>query len=266
MKIKAIVLSWLLVALLFSAGCRQPDKNRPTGLTYILGQAKNIGNYWSGDCGLTPSPASSQEIKQGPKFSSQPGKKVYLTFDDGPDGINTPVILDILDNYGVKATFFVVGTRIEQNPGLLKEIVRRGHAVGNHTYNHKYKDIYSGTNGFLESIRNNELLIFRILGLRPHLVRDPGGKVRNSETVKQVLAFHGYRLVDWNVDSYDSRRPFPDGAVIIESVRRQAGQQHLWPNMVILMHDGDGHLNTVRALPTIIEMLLDQGFQFEVLK
>ncbi|MBR3635842.1 MAG: polysaccharide deacetylase family protein, partial [Lachnospiraceae bacterium] len=80
-----------------------------------------------------------------------PGKKVYLTFDDGPSP-NTEKILDILDEYDVKATFFVTGYQAEKHPEWYKEIVDRGHTIGMHSYSHVYSDIYSSTDAFFADI------------------------------------------------------------------------------------------------------------------
>lgn len=264
MRKRITILILLLFIFMSTSGCAVKDKANPTGFAYILEQAGRE-TY---DRQVKAAPAPEKPGKQGQTsgYTSQPGKTAYLTFDDGPDSINTPIILDILNRYGVKATFFVVGTNIEKNPEGLREIVRRGHALGNHTYNHRDTGVYSGVYGFIKNVKVNEELIFRVAGLSPRIVRDPGGELRNSQALKHVLTQNGYRLVDWNVDSYDSRKPSSDGAIIIENLRQQAKKQYLWPGMVILMHDSNGHLNTARALPTVIEMLLAKGFRFEVLK
>lgn len=252
-----------LAALLFITGCAVKP-GQETGFGYLQEQFREIESH-----GETTAPESAQLPQKGVvvhKPKDGVVKKVYLTFDDGPDDVNTPVLLDILDSYGVKATFFVIGTNIEKYPGVLRDIVKRGHTIGNHTYNHKYDDIYSGTEGFIRSVRLNEELIYRTIGIRPHTVRDPGGKIRNNTMVRQTLAQNKYWLSEWNVDSYDSRKPSLTAPRIIENIRTQAQNRKVWSQMVILMHDGKGHINTVRALPTIIEMLQNEGFTFEVLK
>jgi len=270
-RIRPVPLILLALILISSQGCAGTGENG-TGFAYILkeaGRLRNDGNYYLKE----PVPAGPAQKRQDltvRKSESGPApeqeKKVYLTFDDGPDRVITPLILDILDSYKAKATFFVVGTNIEKNPEILQDIVKRGHAIGNHTYNHLYSDVYSGFDSFLKSIRLNEELIFRVVGQRPRVVRDPGGEVRKSELLKRLLAQNGYRLVDWNIDSHDSRTPNYNGPEIIESIRQQSQNKKLWPNMVIIMHDGSGHMNTVRALPTVLDMLVSQGFQFEVIK
>lgn len=265
MRLRPVMFVLLAVILIASQGCAGHSGGKKTGFAYILHQSGAAGIDVPGEKQAVPGFNTGNRSRQ-PQNPPAQNKKVFLTFDDGPNAINTPLVLDILDRYGVKATFFVVGTNIEKHPEILKDIVKRGHALGNHTYNHRYSDVYSGSNAFLKSIKTNEDLIYRITGQRPRIVRDPGGEVRNSRILKDILAKNGYRLVDWNVDSYDSRVPSLEGPDIIESISRQSMKQHLWPGMVILMHDGTGHMNTVRALPTVIEMLKNRGFRFEILK
>lgn len=275
MKVKYLIMA-LTVLLIFTTGC-SVKPGQKTGFGYLQDQ---FGQIESGGVETTDSDSKKRppkDVKQGTASGNSNSqqiqhskstvvKKVYLTFDDGPDDINTPLLLDVLDSYGVKATFFLIGTNIEKHPGILKEIVKRGHAIGNHTYNHKYEDIYSGNGGFINSIRLNEELIYRNVGIRPHIIRDPGGKIWNNTAIRQALTQNKYWLSEWNVDSYDSSKPTLTAPQIIENIRTQAQNRKVWPQMVILMHDSKGHFNTVRALPTIIEMLKNEGFTFEVLK
>lgn len=275
MKVKYFILA-LAALLIVLTGC-SAKPGQKTGFGYLQEQFREMDTYVVETTASGEGQLPQKDVVNGPLSEvtgSQPiqqpqgtvVKKVYLTFDDGPDDINTPMLLDVLDSYGVKATFFLIGTNIEKHPGLVREIVKRGHAIGNHTYNHKYDDIYSGNDSFIRSIRINEEIIYQTVGLRPHIIRDPGGKVRNNTMIRQALAQNKYWLSEWNVDSYDSRKPTLTAPQIIENIRGQAQNSKVWSQMVILMHDGKGHNNTVRALPTIIEMLINEGFTFEVLK
>lgn len=265
MKLKVAVFVILLLLAALGTSCLSKSTGKTTGFKYILS---------GGLVKSSPKESLQHEEKQPLKSKIKPQQTqapsgintVYLTFDDGPNNTETSMILDILDSYGVKGTFFVIGTNMEHYPEVLKEEIRRGHAIGNHTYDHKYREVYASDAAFLDSVRKNESLIFAIGGVRPKIVRDPGGEVRNNKILKDMLSKNGYSLVDWNIDSYDSRKPSLDGAQIVESVRRQAANPKIWSQMVILMHDGKGHMNTVRALPTIIEMLKSQGFKFGTLE
>lgn len=190
-------------------------------------------------------------------------KVAYITIDDGPDAKNTPAILKILDDYGVKATFFVIGTSIEKNPDLIKQIHEAGHVVGNHTYNHRYNETYASDESFWQSVKQTEELVFNIIGVRPILIREPGGKFRTMPEKQQMVREEGYGLVHWNIDSYDSRSPIPNSQTIFENVKRQAKKERLWPAMVMLFHENSGHQSTVEALPLVIEYLQEEGFSLK---
>lgn len=189
---------------------------------------------------------------------------VYLTIDDGPDPVTTPLILEILDYYKIKATFFVIGTQIERYPELVTEMDKRGHYVGNHTYSHKYSEIYVSREAFVRSLQKNEELLFKTIGKRPEIVRDPGGGLRSRPEMSQYTTKQGYRIMGWNIDSFDSRVPVPDSITITNNVHRQSQQKNLWQNMIILVHEGRTHMSTVQALPNMISSLLDRGFVFVI--
>ena len=106
---------------------------------------------------------------------SAPAKKVYLTFDDGPNSHYTGLILDILKRYGVKATFVVVGGNVEKNPEVLKRIVNEGHNVVNHTYSHDYKKLYDSPEAFLADLERADRLIASYTGTGAKIFRAPGG-------------------------------------------------------------------------------------------
>ncbi|PKM82932.1 MAG: hypothetical protein CVU89_02005 [Firmicutes bacterium HGW-Firmicutes-14] len=280
MRTKLALLIFIILLSFTTSGCSVNPGNKPTGFAYIMQEANELqkanklqkanelqeaGGLQGDDITKNGFPEPDPKTNPGQAGPEKTGT-VYLTFDDGPDNAVTPLVLNILETYGIKATFFVIGTSIEENPEVFRDIVRRGHSIGNHTYSHRYKEIFSDENGFMKSIRANEEVIFRISGLRPRIVRNPGGKNGNSDALERILAENGYRMVYWNVDSYDSRKPFPDGRQIAESVINQAGQKHLWPGMVILMHDSRGHAATAEALPPIIDYLIKQGFEFDVLR
>lgn len=192
-------------------------------------------------------------------------KSVYLTFDDGPDPVNTPQILDILKENDIKATFFVVGTSCERCPNILKRIYEDGHAVGNHSYNHNYSDLYRSTDNYAEQMYKNDNIIKSIIGVRPRITRAPGGTAGSfTKAYWERLKKDGYVDIGWNISSGDAAKPNVSAAEIESNVARQMQNKALWTHSIVLMHDGAGHSETVKALPKIIKMYKENGFQFRV--
>lgn len=193
------------------------------------------------------------------------GKTVYLTFDDGPSSY-TPQILDTLDKYGVKATFFV------KNGGkynyVMKDIVNRGHSIGLHTYSHDYAKIYKSDTAYFNDLNKISDLVFEQTGVRTKIMRFPGGASntvsrkhsrgimsRISKSVKQ----QGYVYFDWNCSNGDA-----DGANTVQKQLNFCSQYSKSASTVIvLMHDTKK--TTRDALPKIIEYYKSCGFKFGVI-
>ncbi|MBP2635618.1 MAG: polysaccharide deacetylase family sporulation protein PdaB [Firmicutes bacterium] len=200
-----------------------------------------------------------------PKTSPYYGQKVvYLTFDDGPEPENTPAVLDILKQNGIKATFFVVGNQIEKYPEILRRIYHEGHAIGNHSYNHVYRELYQSPNSYFSQLRQTDEVIKKIIGVRPRISRAPGGSAGSFtkdywETLKKL----GYTEVGWNVSSGDASSAKANA--IVNNIVAQMENKHLWSHATLLMHDGRGHAETVKALPTIIKYYKDRQFEFRVI-
>jgi len=185
------------------------------------------------------------------------GKKIALTFDDGPWPVQTERVLDILKAEGVPATFFMVGLRVKQNPEVARRVAREGHAIGNHTYRHvdvsdaaadKVSKELSGTNG----------VIITTTGVVPRWFRPPGGNINDQaygEAAKQ-----GLDTALWTVDPRDWGRG--QTAAAIEKAVVNATRS----GSVILLHDGGGDRSqTIAALPAIIKRLKASGYQFVLL-
>ena len=135
-------------------------------------------------------------------------KITYLTFDDGPSK-NTIKILDILDKYNIKATFFVVGKNIELYPEILKEIVRRGHMIGVHCYNHDYSVIYSSVEAYMEDFFKTYNLIKEVTGIETNIFRFPGGSVNSfnkkyRRDIAEEMERRGFIFYDWNSSCEDA--------------------------------------------------------------
>lgn len=186
---------------------------------------------------------------------------VYLTFDDGPSQW-TPKVLELLREEGVPATFFVLGEQAEKYPEAIRAIAADGHGLGNHTYNHRYEELYRGFDGFWEQIQRTEGILRDILGRAPALIRAPGGTYSYFDAFYfYYLELAGYTVFDWNVDSGDAKRRGVPAAEIIQNIK-SAPLRH---EMIVLLHDGAGHEETVKALPDIIAYFKQNGYQFAVL-
>ncbi|MBB6452650.1 peptidoglycan/xylan/chitin deacetylase (PgdA/CDA1 family) [Salirhabdus euzebyi] len=183
---------------------------------------------------------------------------VALTFDDGPDPRFTPQILDLLKEYNVKATFFVMGARAAAYPDLVKRIIDEGHIVANHTYWHPNL-VEQGDIATLErEVTRTENTLNDIIGYRTKLFRAPYGFLYNELVEK--LADMNYTVVGWTVDSLDWQELTPDR--IAYNVLSQ-----IHPGAIILMHDGaeweGDRTNTIKSLREIIPTLKEQGFTFK---
>ena len=193
------------------------------------------------------------------------GKVAYLTFDDGPDNKNTPKILDILKNYGVPATFYVCGNMVEANPEVLKRIYSEGHAIGNHSYNHVYKELYPSTDRFLRQISDTDEIIKSVIGVRPLIIRTPGGRAGMwTADYEPLMKACGYVEHDWNVSVEDATAAKPNAQQIIANVDTQTNKPLKDDMALILMHSNGGKESTVDALPAIIELLVKKGYTFGV--
>lgn len=189
-------------------------------------------------------------------IGTQAAHKVYLTFDDGPS-IYTEEILDILDEYNIKATFFVLGKEDEESRKLLQDIVDRGHTLGMHSYSHSYEGIYGSVKDFAADFKKLQDFLYDVTGVESCYYRFPGG---SSNTVSQVdmQEFAGYlksqdvSYFDWNISSGDGGSRQLSVEMLVENCTK--GITERGTNMV-LMHDSAGKRTTVEALPIIIEKI-----------
>lgn len=181
-------------------------------------------------------------------------RKVYLTFDDGPSS-NTDNILDILDTYGVKATFFVTGKEGAKAEASYRRIVEEGHTLGMHSYTHDYSVIYASEEAFMEDMEKLQRYLYDVTGVQSTYIRFPGGssnKVSDVDMRLLITDVHeaGMEYFDWNVSSQDaSSKPLTKEAILdncLNSIER-------FQNCIILMHDAGSKDSTVEALPELIE-------------
>lgn len=213
--------------------------------------------------------ASLLSLGEALQSGKMPTDKVcYLTFDDGPSG-NTLKILDVLKKYNdIKATFFVVGTaRLDYLPRMHNA----GHMIALHTNSHRYNEIYKNEAAYLADLQAIQNAVESRIGVKSRLVRFPGGSSNGISkqycpgimtALSQRLPEMGYSYFDWNVDSGDANGKNKSAASIARSVLQQAEGKR---SICVLMHDTSARSNTVTALPTVIEGLIQMGFRFEPL-
>ncbi|MCR4802232.1 MAG: polysaccharide deacetylase [Lachnospiraceae bacterium] len=184
------------------------------------------------------------------------GKKVYLTFDDGPSQ-NTEQILDILKENDVKATFFVIGHTDEHSLDMYKRIVDEGHTLAMHSYSHQYAKIYKSVKAFAKDMNSLSDLLYTVTGERTHFIRFPGGS-SNTVSAGDMTDFiryanrAGYVYFDWNTINGDATGQNLTDNEMINNVMSNV---NIFTNSVVLMHDCAGKEQTVKTLPKIINKL-----------
>ena len=199
-------------------------------------------NVWSESSGTTPADSGIH--------------KVYLTFDDGPSA-NTDQILDILDEYGVKATFFVVGK--EGYNDQYRRIVEEGHTLGMHSYSHMYRDIYESVEAYGQDLEKLHTYLYELTGVDSRIVRLPGGSSNtvSKDKIQDIIAYlgqQGMTYYDWNVSSGDAASGYVSAQQIADNVLNHVSEHH---TSIVLMHDASGKNTTVEALPIILEKILE---------
>ncbi|MGZ4983273.1 MAG: polysaccharide deacetylase family protein [Chthoniobacterales bacterium] len=196
-----------------------------------------------------PTASPSQQLT----FSSVhvDGPYVAMTFDDGPSAALTPKLLDLLAAHHMKVTFFVVGQNAADHPDILKRAVREGHEIANHSWSHpNYGKM--GDEAVRRDLQKTDDAIKAAIGTRPTLMRPPYGSI----TARQKSWIHqefGYRIILWDVDPNDWKRPGP--SVVTRRIVNEAR-----PGSIILSHDI--HPPTIEAMPATFDQLQAKGFKF----
>lgn len=199
----------------------------------------------------------TDEIKVSEKDRKKyEGKEIYLTFDDGPSS-NTSEILDLLAEYQVKATFFVIGKTDEQSKELYRRIVEEGHSIGMHSYSHDYKQIYKSQKAFETDFKQIKKLIYDTTGVMTDLYRFPGGSGNtvSGADMSIFIRFLGKEKVnyyDWNVASGDATGVDYSPEQLSENVLEGIADH---TRSIVLLHDTDRKGNTVTSLKTLLSTL-----------
>ncbi len=202
---------------------------------------------------------SKQSIEDDDKVKNK--KKVYLTFDDGPSK-NTPLILDILKEYDVKATFFVIGKTDDYSKDIYRRIVNEGHTIGIHSYTHIYDEIYDSLDNFKEDLFNLSDLIYETTNYRPNIYRFPGGS-GNTVSKLDISTFIKYldevniTYFDWNVVNGDATN---NKVTSKEAYNNTMEGIKGFNNSTVLMHDAHDKDTTVESLAKIVEDLLEKDY------
>ncbi|MGN1340036.1 MAG: polysaccharide deacetylase family protein [Oscillospiraceae bacterium] len=187
---------------------------------------------------------------------------VYLTFDDGPSQ-NTYTILSYLEQYNIKATFFVVPTRTDGCYEKLRAISQAGHTIGVHSATHEYEKIYSSVEAYLEDFHEAWDIIYDATGIKTELFRFPGGSVNdfNADTrdhIIQEMTRRGFRYFDWNVDSNDAGGA--NWTEMYNSIPADIAENY---RSVVLMHDSASTPNTVLVLGDVLQVLTREDYKFD---
>ena len=226
-----------------------------TAVLIIAGAGLAFGLWFWWACSEPSSTFFRPVLIQGP----QEGKRIALTFDDGPAERFTEQVLAILREQQVPATFFVCGRNVEKHPDLLRRIVAEGHEVGNHTYSHLFV-YFKSRRRIAEEIDRTQAIIEKVAGFRPKIFRPPYGA--RWFGLIPILLERGMHLILWSATGYDWKKDAPGITA--------AALRELKPGAVILLHDGRDtrpgaeidRSPTVSALPAIIAGARQQGYTF----
>ena len=202
-------------------------------------------------------------------YRSTGEKRVFLTFDDGPSQSVTPLILDVLKQENVKATFFVLGTNTKYNPELVKREFDEGHYIANHGYTHKYSTVYASPEATLDEYNFTQQAIRDALGnqnYKSKLFRftgvSNGGHYHTAkQNSKALLRENGIVHLDWNCLSKDAEGANTKEA-LMQNIIDTMGEKD---SVVILMHDASDKILTYEMLPELISYLREKGYKFQTI-
>lgn len=233
-------------------------------------EVNNSETSSEGETTAAPESETAQTVAETtatPESNPGPDEKVvYFTFDDGP-WTGTPRLLDILDQYNIKACFFVTAQYMETEPlkNMLKQIKDRGHNVAVHSLTHNYKKIYASVDAFMSDYDAMDDLIFQATGEHSKMLRFPGGSNASyNKAIRpqllQAVRDRGIIYFDWN--SFDGDVEGKKGQELIDQTIKQVNEN---THSILLMHDMPSTAFVHDALPTIIERLKADGYKFELL-
>lgn len=194
-------------------------------------------------------------------------KIAYLTFDDGPSPNITPKILDILQEENIKASFFVIGKKVKEQPNIVKRIYEEGHFIGNHSYSHDNSLLYKSKESFLSEIQKTDIEIGKAIGIENYhsfLFRFPNGFMSNiykskKEEYVKYLSNINYTYIDWNALNKDSEKKYSNYE-LLENLKTSTRNKNV---LVILMHDSKDVNDSSLVLKNSIDYLKSIGYIFK---
>ncbi|MGN0609088.1 MAG: polysaccharide deacetylase family protein [Oscillospiraceae bacterium] len=204
---------------------------------------------------------------EAPAEFTEKEKTIYLTFDDGPSE-NTVDILNILDKYDIKATFFMCGGESERTKELMKMVADKGHTIGIHSISHDYDKVYASVESFLEDMNDTYNSIYEATGVKPQIMRFPGGSINNYNRLvyPQIIAEvtrRGFVYYDWNVSGEDATTHATWTSIynnVLNGINENTSGR-----AIVLLHDSADKQLTVTTVEDIIKALLADGYSFEAL-
>ena len=216
---------------------------------------------------IKPKTLSAKEIEDLKHIYKLEGKQVFLTFDDGPSKTVTIPILDLLKQENIKANFFVLGSRVELYPKIVKRAYEEGHYIANHGYSHKYSQIYTSPASVLEEYNKTNQAVKDAIGKQlynTNIFRFPGGSIGGiyndlKQEAKGLLEQNNIATVDWNALNGDSEGLRTEEALLNRVKETIQGKN----SVVILMHDAADKTKTYNTLPQIIDYLKQEGYEFK---
>ena len=194
-------------------------------------------------------------------------KVAYLTFDDGPSTKETEKILDILNKENIKATFFVIGKKVKEQPNIVKRTYEEGHYIANHGYSHNNSELYKNSQTFISEIKNTDLEISKAIGVdnyHSQIFRFPNGYIApiyKSQKKQMLTELYkiGYSYIDWNCLNKDSEIKYSNSQ-LLNNLKQSCKNKN---TLVILMHDTGDVNNSSEVLLDSITYLKNEGYTFK---
>lgn len=185
-------------------------------------------------------------------------KTIYLTFDDGPNDYCTPKVLDLLNIYNAKATFFVIGNNINKNKDVLNQIIKNGHSIGNHSLDHKTTILFKGKKALSKWIDKGEAIILKNVG-QPSIGYRPPVGIRTIE-LRFIMKQKNEKPIMWQHRFYDTKKIFTKNAWQKKLKKIKSGD-------IILLHDTHKHTEVfLESLEGLIQRLIKDGFQLKAIQ